>query len=124
MNKLKSIIGLALIALALTFNTGCGTAPKRTYQTVSTAVITVDAAMDAWGHYVSQFHPPLADEQKVKDAFDKYRVAAIVVVDAGKAYASGSGSTKDLNAALAVAAASLGDLVNLIQAFGITIKTQ
>lgn len=100
---------------------GCGTAPQRAYQTVATTEITVSAAMTAWGNYVKQFHPPASEELKVKAAYEKYQAAMIVVADAGKAVAEGTGSQARLDIVVQTAAASLKDLVNLIQAFGITI---
>lgn len=122
-NKSLMLFLCAGIAIA-PFMTGCGTAPERiTYQTASVTEITIDNAMTAWGHYVAQFHPPASEERAVKDAFEKYQAAALVVADAGKALAEGTGSQSALDVAIQNASASLGDLINLIQKFGVKITS-
>lgn len=122
---LALIISMPVFAPIIAISTtGCASAPKRTYQVTSTVAITADAAMTAWGKYVTEFRPPAALEQTVKDAYDKYHAAALLVAAAGKAYAEGSGTTQGLNAAVAVVSASLSELINLVRAFGINIPSQ
>lgn len=115
------LAAFALVAALALLLPGCGTAPQRAYQTASGTQITVTAAMTAWGNYVAQFHPPADQEKTVKDAYDKYHASALLVADAGAALVAGTGSQSALDAAISAAAGSLGDLVNLLQQFGVVL---
>lgn len=119
----KIKVSLFALAAALAFAPGCASTPSRiAYNSVSVPVATVDQAMLAWGSYVAQFHPPAADELKVKDAFEEYRAAALLAVDAAQAFAEASTSTNNvtavdtLNFARDKAAGALADLVALVNA--------
>jgi hypothetical protein len=117
--------GIALAGLA----TGCKTANTAAYKATGAVVVTVDAAMSAWGDYVRTSHPPVAQEIAVKDAFEKYKAAALTVTSAGAAHAKvlatqgadPTSAASALNAAIAISSAALGDLIALIQKFGVKI---
>lgn len=117
------LCAFALVAAPMLLLPGCGTtAAQRSYHVANTTEFTVSAAMTAWGNYVAQFHPPAKEELRVKNAYDQYHAAMLVVADAGKAFAEGTGSQGNLDLAISTAAASLTDLVNLIQTFGVQIQ--
>jgi hypothetical protein len=108
------------------FVTGCSTNSQTTaYKAASATTVTVDAAMTAWGDYVAQYHPPVAQEQAVANAYAKYQAAAVLALDAYQALlsststnaAAGVNNPTVLNANAAVASA-LADLVTVIQSFG------
>lgn len=118
------VLVLALVGLAPIVGISCKNPNQSAYRVVGTVQVSADVAMRAWGDYVHRAHPSIEAEQKVKTAYDRYRAAAIVVTDAGKALAqvdSPAGRTR-LDIALAEASASLGDLTNLIESFGIKLK--
>ncbi len=120
---------IAPTALVLATTEGCKTANRSAYVVTGSVVVTVDAAMKAWGDYVHANHPPLSQEVAVKNAFEKYQAAALVVTSAGAAHArilatQGADQTTTLsalNAALAIASASLADLITLVQQFGVKL---
>lgn len=124
---------LALIVpvmpLALVSTQGCGSLNKTTYKIAQGSAITVDAAMTAWGSYVTAHHPPVETEQKVKNAYDTYVKSALVVANAGIAYnrAKGAGSPDvatqqaALQSALKAASDSLNGLVDLLRQLGVKI---
>lgn len=128
--KTGPLLALALCAGLLAVTPGCSTSPPMAvYRATSTAHITVDAAMRAWGDYVAQFHPPVSQEAAVRDAFNKYKLAQLAVLDAAIGYqqaqsdgAALSQAQRDLNAALAAAGAALGDLTSLITSFGVNLQ--
>lgn len=125
MKTSKKIALLALsglLAINLLVPACSTTAETRTYQTAKATAVTVESAMRAWGNYVAAFHPPASEETKVKMAYDRYRAAMLLVADAGKAYSEGVASGDSLNAAVQGVTASINDLVNLIESFGIVIK--
>jgi hypothetical protein len=109
---------------------GCGTTPQKVaYATAGTTVVTVDAAMSAWGDYVKAYHPPATQEAQVKAMYEHYQASMVVVVDANQLYVTlaGSGSTNSPPAqaaalsASAVAAQAFADLLNLLRSFGVKI---
>ncbi len=119
------VSGLAMVGLV----TGCKTANTAAYKGTGAVVVTVDAAMSAWGDYVSANHPSVDKEQKVKAAYDKYKAAALVVTTAGAAHAKalatqGADPTTAqtaLNTAIAISSAALGELIALLQQLGVKI---
>jgi hypothetical protein len=109
---------------------GCGTTPQQaSYQAAGTTVTTVDAAMTAWGDYVKQYHPPVAQELQVKAAYEKYQASMVLLVDATQIYVtlSGSGSTNAPPAADKVtilqqqASQAFADLLALLNQFGVKL---
>lgn len=121
---------MALAALGVSaLLTGCQTAEKAAYTVTSASYTTVDSAMQAWGAYVSQYHPGVAMEQKVKAVYEQYQASARAVADAGLAYrkaveagGASAGVKASLDQALAVASASLSNLVQVLATFGINLK--
>jgi hypothetical protein len=107
---------------------GCNTTPQKvTYQSAGTAVVSVDTAMNLWGAYVAANHPPIAQEQAVKAAYEKYQAAMATACDAGAIYAAtGSTNAPATSLALQQAIASVGkelvDLENLIASFGVKLQ--
>lgn len=125
MKILKLIIVAALLILSpVTGPVGCKNPNATAYKVVGSVQVGADVAMRAWGVYVAKNHPSVEAEQKVKLAYDRYRASAIIVSDAGKAFAQASSPSNQnrLDVALSAAAASLSDLTSLVQAFGVTLK--
>lgn len=120
---------LPLAPLALVSTQGCGSLNKTSYKVAQGSAITVDAAMSAWGSYVSVNHPPVEKERQVKAAYDTYVKAALIVADAGIAYnRAKEANTPDVGAqqatlqsALNAAANSLNGLVDLLRQLGVRI---
>ena len=134
--KIKNLILLCLVTLTLSFGTGCNTTPQAVAFKTATAVqVTVDDAMTAWGDYVQQFHPSDQVRAQVRDAYYKYRAAAVAVIDAGELVTIltdtnlPAGVTTDAadeaqarqTAVAGQAAQDLADLVNLLRTIGVKI---
>jgi ABC-type glycerol-3-phosphate transport system substrate-binding protein len=123
MNKFV-VTFLAVLGL-LVGASGCSST-KGVYRASATAKVTADTVMTSWGHYVKQFHPPLEQETQVKMAFEQYQAAQLTVLNAAIAYRKAqdaginlSKPQRDLNAAVALAASALSDLIGLVQRFGV-----
>lgn len=120
----------ASFLFAAAFMAGCGTTAQQTsYRAYATTQVSVDAAMTEWGAYVKSFTPPVAQEQAVKSAYEKWQAAMAVVGDAGAAYSAANGDTNLVSAAFSVlttavqnANTSQTDLINLLVQFGVTVK--
>ena len=102
----------------------CSTPDRTAYAVSKSASITAEAALGAWDAYVAQYHPPLAQEWQVKQAFERYQAAQVALLDAAIIYLQ----TKDapdaqtkLQAATAGAAAALADIISLVRTFGVKI---
>lgn len=132
--KIKAWFTCALILPLFVLAAGlvlpaCSSVNKTTYSASATTALTVDAAMSAWGRYVAANHPGVAAETKVKNAFEHYKAAVVVLADAASGYlkskdASGNATPqaqKEFNAAVAGASAALGDLVALLQSYGVKL---
>lgn len=104
--------------------TGCKSGNQTAYRTVQSVDITADVAMRAWGVYVRERHPGVEAEQRVEAAFNAYIAVAMVVAEAGVALsrADNQSTRSQFDIALAAAAVALGDLTNLISAFGVKLK--
>lgn len=119
----------AMLVTAPVILVGCtgGCASNDAVSKISgTAKVSADAAMRTWGQYVKQFHPPAEQEQAVKDAFEKYQAAQVLMLNAAIAYreAEAAGGDKTaaqakLDSATAGISAALGDLVTLLTKFGV-----
>jgi len=136
--KSKILLPLCLCAsvVLLAFSPGCATS----YKTEKAADVTVSAAMTAWGNYVAQYHPPVAQELQVKAAFEKYQAAELLAVDATKSMfdltatnAATAGTTNatasavaqlKVTAATQAASQALADLIAVIQSFGVQIAAK
>lgn len=102
---------------------GCKTANQAAYKTTATVQITADLAMRAWGEYVRIKQPGVKAELKVKAAFDKYRMAMVLVADAGRRFSTindPEGASR-LEFTITNASATLSDLVEVIRSFGIKL---
>ncbi|MGZ4960984.1 MAG: hypothetical protein ACXWKG_19035 [Limisphaerales bacterium] len=119
--KQGTLFGLILLCVVVGSPMGCTTSAA--YKTEKATAVTVEKAMAGWNDYVGQFHPSQAAEMKVKSAFEKYRVAELVAIDATAAYAAEKTDAKKttMQAAAAAVAASLTDLVAVIQTFGVKL---
>lgn len=122
----------ALFAAAALFGIGCATSLK----TEQAANITISAAMSGWNDYVGQFHPSVVEELKVKAAFEKAQAAELLAIDASKGLmdltatnaapvspADQSAARAKVTAASQSAAATLADLVGVIQSFGVPLTS-
>lgn len=125
---LATTLLVAPISVSTSLLTGCAS-KQAVYRTSSTAKVTADVAMRSWGAYVSQFHPPVEQEQKVKDAFGNYQAAQLLLLDSAIAYrqAEAAGADKSaaqakLDAAVAGAGAALTNLLGLLQSFGLKLE--
>lgn len=117
------VLGLALLVIPFSLTQGCKSAPKNAYVTANTATITVEAAMKLWDTYVSQQHPSVATEVKVKAAYDAYRAADIALLKAGKAMleAQSDANTTSWKQAEAALTASANDVYNLLKSLGVKL---
>lgn len=110
---------------------GCKSSPPTVaYKALGTADVTVDSAMQAWGDYVRLNNPPLAEQQAVKAAFQKFQAAELVALDAVTVWASVATSTNSIAVSAAsarsdqlaaVANNAFADLINLIQQYGVKL---
>jgi hypothetical protein len=67
---MKPLIALALILATLT---GCETTERTQYQTLATVMVSVDAAMTAYGDAVRLGLVDTDDQRTVKHEFDQYK---------------------------------------------------
>ena len=125
----KIATAAALVAAMALIFMGCKLGPQRAaYNALAGTEITVDHAMQLWGSYVAEFHPPAAQEQLVDDAYEKYQAAESEAIDATRLIIALTASGSDASAAQAralkassAAAAALGDLINLLRNFNVKI---
>ncbi len=122
--------GFMGIGVAFVGCQGCSTANQASYRATGVAVVTVDAAMTAWGTWVAKNHPGAATEKKVADAYSKYQRSVNLVADAAIAYQKAKAANDpalpaaqaNLNAVIAASAAALSDLEGLIIGFGVKLQ--
>lgn len=129
--SLRGLATAAVLALGLAgVLIGCISTPATVaYQTEATTVTSADAAMNAWGAYVAQFHPPASQEAAVKAAYLKYQAAIEAVIDASQVYvtltASGSTNTvaaqNNVAAVTQLASQAFANLLNVIKQFGVKL---
>ena len=94
--------------------TGCQSENRAAYVATGSVIVTVDAAMSAWGDYVRAGKATRDDQIRVRDIYLKYQAAIAIERDAVLA----AQATKDdgaLRQALAVVAASQSDVIALVQ---------
>lgn len=122
--------GLVCLALVACLVAGCNMGPRRAaYTALAGTEITLDAAMQAWGDYQAQFHPPMTQEGMVQYAYDKVQAAGIAATDAAKVLSdlptSNPAAIADAQAkadkASADQAQALSELVALLRSFGVKI---
>lgn len=127
--KIEVVLGVLIVALLAVL--GCVYGPKRvTYNALAGTEIGADEAMQLWGEYVKEFHPPADQEQTVKDAYEKYQAAELEAIDAAQLIiiATSAGNTNGIadaqskqSAANTQAAAALADLLGLLRKFGVKL---
>jgi hypothetical protein len=127
---LFALIASVSLILSLETFTGCGTVNSASYQTVGVTQVTVQTALEAWNQWIALKNPPASQRAAVRAAFEKWKVAMLVVCDAGVVYSSGvqtnaagqSGFSASLQAAVSNADQSRVDLLNLLASFGVKVK--
>jgi hypothetical protein len=107
--------------------TGCKTAPQTVaYRAANGTTLTVETAIRTYNVFAAQGKTTVAQNQQVKAAYEKYQAAMLVVCDAGAIYAATSGTNAPaaslaLQVAVQNSTASIADVVNLIQSFGVKL---
>jgi hypothetical protein len=130
MNYKLALLGLLLTAAVIFF--GCAYGSKRvTYNTLAGVEIGADQAMQLWGDYVAQFHPPVEQEKIVADAYGKYQLAEEAAIDAtvlsitlassGNKAGIADAQSKESTARLK-AQQTLSELLKLLQQFGVKLQ--
>ncbi len=117
-------LGLALGAASVAL-TGCSSTPNRiAYNTVATTTTAVNAAVQGWWDYKTQFPDKVtpAQDAQVRNLYEKYQATMKVVQDAyitAGGWPSGTNAPSlqsVLNTALAAAAQDEADILALIAA--------
>lgn len=124
---------LALIAALSIVLTGCKTTPDTTAYKISLATqIGAEEALRLWDVYLQTQQAAgkpvsASDELRVKSAFAHYQNAALLVVDAGRAYTRARSLGNDATAAqlyqsaLDSALRAKIDLFNVLQSLGLKL---
>ncbi len=113
MKKLQTSVALAFVVALM----GCATTWQSSAgKVLSSTALTVDAAMKSWAIYVVKFHPPANQEQKVKEAYEKYQVAMKAACEAYSTAIIAKDQSVWMVASSVLTAAS-GSLTQLITAF-------
>ena len=107
--------------------TGCNTTPQRaSFITVTTTDVSVETALRAYNVFAAQGKTTVAQNLQVKAAYEKYQAAFAVLCDVGAVYAATSTTNAPAAAALQQAtlnaSASIADVINLIQSFGVKLN--
>lgn len=126
--------------------TGCAKGVKTTYQVSSATHITATTALRGWNEYLgvkdreltalALTDPDKATKQRagiaaqvvqVKSAYEKYQASQLVLLTAAQQFnkvptgTNAPSSQVTLDAALAAASATLLELINLVQTFGVKL---
>lgn len=117
------VFSTAIILTPVALVTGCKSAPKVAYTAAQATTITVEGAMGLWDKYVQEKHPGPVVESKVKSAYDSYRQADIVLLQAGKAVLQDQSKTNSTAWSQAEAAltTSANDFYNLLKSIGVKL---
>jgi hypothetical protein len=139
MNKLTEIIRKAVLVMPLLFligftasyMAGCAGTPNRVaYRVTGTTRVTVQEGLRFWNdQFVKPGKSTVAQEQAVKNAYEKVQNTARVLCDAGKALsaasAGGATPTAQLVAAFEQATADFSadrqDFLNMLTTFGVKL---
>ena len=130
LSLLLSWLLLVDVSPVLIVGPGCKQPDVAAYKAEQGTRVTAEAALSAWNDYVKQFKPPVSDELKVQAAFDKYKAAQVLLLDAAIAYKGAASATNSpgqsqvramLDAATLNAASALTDLVSLLRSFNVKI---
>ena len=132
MKKHLGLIMVLALVIALDVSlllSGCGSTPSRSAVILSdSSQVTVEAALGAWDDYIVQFHPPIERQIAVKQAWEKYRDAQLLVLDTAlilkEAETAGGNvitAKAALNSAIQNAGTTLADLFTLLRQFGLKL---
>ena len=105
---------------------GCHYTPQRiAYVSASTTAVSVETALAAYNEFAKAGKTSVAQNIAVRDAYEKYQLAAAVVCDAGAVYAETGGTNHVYAAAFQTATMNMSqtvlDVLNLIRSFGVKI---
>ncbi len=123
------LMALAFAAALSLSLSACSTNQQTAVYKSATAVQTsVETVMTAWGNFVASGHATDAQRAQVAQAYNKYQLAMVTLIDAEVAFGTISAgsdtnavvSAQGQNAAASAAAnQALSDLVALVQSFGV-----
>ncbi len=129
---LRVFLGIALLGSTIPISAlilnGCSTANRSAYVAEVATHTSVKVAMSLWDAYVKSGKATVAQEQQVKAAYDKVRLAAIALADAGQIMAAASSTNGGINftAALSQGATEYtqaqADLIALLKGLGLPVK--
>ena len=74
-------IQICLLAIGLMLLAACSSIERTTYRVYGTTAITAEISMRAWNEWVKAGKATIADEYKVKAAYDKYQASQRIVQD-------------------------------------------
>jgi len=123
-----------LAGFGLSVLTGCNTPQSAAYKTAATTQVTVDTAMHLWGAYVTAQKVagtpvPVAQEQAVKAAYQKFQAAMVVACDVGAVWSASSVTNNSITGpanafaqAVVNANQTITDLTALIASFGVKLQ--
>ena len=134
MRSMGRMGGMGLLALLCAVwvvvagaGSGCTSSAARvSYQTAATTSVTVEVAVRAYNVAAAAGRTTVEQNRQVRMAYERYQACMVVLCDAGAVYAATAGQTNAPAAAgLAQAAAnvttSIGDVIALVKAFGVTL---
>lgn len=112
---------LLLLASTPLLYLGCKNLETNTYKATGVVIISVDAAMKAWGDYVRAYQGtvrsvPLDNQRTVKAAYDKYYAAVQLERSAITAYKTGT-DTNALIRVLGIVEGASAEVIRLIETF-------
>lgn len=105
---------------------GCHYTPQRiAYVSARTTSVSVETAIVAYNEFAKAGKTTIAQNIAVRDAYERYQLAAAVVCDAGAIYSSTGGTNHVYAAAFQTATMNMSqtvlDVLNLIRSFGVKI---
>ena len=122
-----SVLQAVLLAICLSFaGPGCKSTPQQVaYKSTATVSVTAEAAIRAYDVLAAQGKTTVAQNVKVKEAFQRYQASFAVLCDVGAIYAASATTNAPAAAALQQAvlntSASISDVVTLVQLFGVKL---
>jgi len=121
------ILKIPLLCFLLAFCSmqfaGCKSPETVAYKVTGATVLTVDAAMNAWGDYVRAGRATDAQQAKVREVYGKY-LAAIQLERAAVLSYKANGDTNAISRVIGTVSASSSEVIGLIQAFLPTIQSK
>jgi hypothetical protein len=122
--KLSALLALGTAALLFT---GCHTtAQSAAFQTAGTTTVTVEVALHAYNQFAAAGKTSVAQNLAVKNAYEKYQLAAAAVCDAGAIYAAANTTNSPpasaaLQQAVLESSTAIADLMTLLRSIGVKI---